>query len=337
MSKTWYGLVGVRKMGIKFLLCVLTLAFAVGQGESRKITVATPALGLAEINYLIAKEKGYYQEEGLEVDLVLIAAGIANLALIGGNIEFTTGGSNAVTAAHHQGARLRVIFSPYLRPFFSLYSRADIRHVKDLKGKKIAISTLLGVEQLLAEEVLKRAGVKRQDVVFLALGVPAARYAGLQSGVVDVAELTVPHNFIAKEAGFRELVFYPNENYLVQLSGSLAVRDAFLQSEPDLVKRFVRGSLKGLLYARENRSRVVKFLTSHMKLKPDLADRIYDAYQPAMTSDGTVSQEMQRTWLEFILPKEGTGELPPAQKFIDYSLVEKINSELKANAWRPTP
>ena len=81
------------------------------------------------------------RKEGLEVDLILMRGGVANQALIAGNVEFTTVPTAGLQAAI-QGAPLKVILSTFHKPMFWLYSRPEIRSIKDLSGKKVAVSSL---------------------------------------------------------------------------------------------------------------------------------------------------------------------------------------------------
>ena len=84
----------------------------------------------------------------------------------------------------------------------------------------------------LLREILRQHGLDpSRDVTVLSLGVMPTIFAGLQSGIVDAAMLSPPVTFKAEEAGFRELVAFPKQD-LVELQGSILVRDASLQSDP---------------------------------------------------------------------------------------------------------
>src|ERR1043166_7501561 len=93
------------------------------------------------IAFMIAKEKGYYRQEDLDVNFVLMTAPLASRALIGGNVDFATVGGLALTGVL-AGAPLRLLFSSFARAVFWLYSKPEIRDVKGLKGKRIGISAV---------------------------------------------------------------------------------------------------------------------------------------------------------------------------------------------------
>ena len=84
---------------------------------------------------VVAQEKGYFREEDLDVELILMTASVANMALLGGNVDFISSGSSAMGAII-RGAPLKFVFTCFNRPMHWLFSRPQIRDVKGLKGKK---------------------------------------------------------------------------------------------------------------------------------------------------------------------------------------------------------
>jgi hypothetical protein len=67
-----------------------------------------------------------------------------------------------------------------------------------------------------------------------------------------------------------------------------------LTSEPGLVEKFIRGTVKTLWYAQTNRLQTIGTLSQVVKIKHDVASRIYDESRPGITQDGTVNEEQQR-------------------------------------------
>src|SRR3954466_3911512 len=129
--------------------------------EARRVTVAVPVLDVTQSALYVARDRGYYQKEGLDVDLILMRGGVANQALIAGNVEFTTVPTAGLQAAL-QGAPLKVVLSTFHKPMFWLFSRPEIRNVKELSGKKIAVSSLGAAGDSALRELLKRNGIDEQ-------------------------------------------------------------------------------------------------------------------------------------------------------------------------------
>ena len=187
----------------------------------------------------------------------------------------------------------------------------------------------------LLRETLKRNGLEGgRDATILALGLPSTVATALRAGTVDAGTISPPFNFTVKDAGFRELVSYLKEDF-VELQGSILTHEKILQSDPALVEKFVRGAVKGLRYARENKAGTIPILLRYMKLKEDLAGQYYDQVRPIMTADGTVSVELQKKYLDQALKVLAPKESPAVERIYNYSLTRKINAELDAAGWKP--
>jgi len=321
-------------MRVKFLLCFLSIVGTFAKAEARTVNVAVPTLSMVVIAFTAAKERGYYQEEGLDVNLVVMRDTLGISALIGGNADFASMSGAGFTAILG-GVPLRFMYTSFFRPMFWLYAKPEFQEVKALKGKKIGVTGLGSGPDNLLREALKRNGLEGgRDATILALGLPSTVATALRAGTVDAGTISPPFNFMVKEAGFRELVSYLKEDF-VELQGSILTHEKILQSDPDLVEKFVRGTVKGLRYARENKAGTIPILLRYMKLKEDLAGQYYDQVRPIMTADGTVSVELQKKYLDQALKVLSPKESPAVERIYNYSLARRINAELDAAGWKP--
>jgi NitT/TauT family transport system substrate-binding protein len=219
---------------------------------------------------------------------------------------------------------------------FWLYAKPEIRDVKSLKGKRVGVSGIGSGPDSLLREVLRLNGLDpNRDVTVLSLGVMPTIFSGLQNGIVDAAMLSPPVTFKAQEGGFRELVAFPKQD-LVELQGSVLVRDASLQSDPVQMEKFLRGTYKGFLHIKDNRAATIPFIARYLQVNDKVAASAYDqVVKPAMTQDGTLNQEMQTKAVEHVLKRLDLKEAPPLTKIFDFSLTRKVASELQAKNWRP--
>jgi NitT/TauT family transport system substrate-binding protein len=285
------------------------------------------------VAFMAAKERGYYRQEGLDVNFVLMPAAIASRALIAGNVDFATVGGSALTASLG-GAPLRLLFSSFSRSLFWLYSRPDISEVKDLKGKKVGVSSIGSGPDSMLRDLLRTHGLQGgKEVAILAVGVDSSRYASLVNNVTDAVLLSTPYNFVAQDAGFRELVSFVKHDW-VELQGCIVTRESVLKNNNALVEKFTLATLKGLLNARSNRTATLPIITKMMKANPDLAARIYDLSIPAMTAYGALSEELQRKAIEHVVKQMNLKEPPDLKKIYDFAPLEKVRRQLEAQGWK---
>jgi len=326
-------------MGWKFTLGIiffslLSMILLAASGEAGRVRVAMPSTTHAVLAFSTSRDKGYYRDEGLDVELILMSAPIASRALLSGDVEVATvGGAGLLPVL--SGAPLRFIFTTYNRPMFWLFGKAEIRSVKELKGKRVGVSGIGSGPDSLLREALRRNALEGRDVAILSLGVMPTIYSGLQSGVVDAAMLSPPFTFRAEEDGFRELIAFPKQD-LVEMQGSILVKESFLQSDPATLEKFIRATYKGFLYIKQNRSGTIPILGRYLKVKEDLAAKAYEqVVRPAMTQDGTLNEEMQKKAVENVLKRLDLKEAPPLSRIFDFSIARKVVTDLRTKGWKP--
>ena len=88
----------------------------------RKYRVQIPSVSPAIGAFAIARDRGYYRQEGLDVQLVLIPSALGMQALLGGNIKFSTAGGSGLLPIL-RGASVKYVFTTFNRPMFWLYAR----------------------------------------------------------------------------------------------------------------------------------------------------------------------------------------------------------------------
>ena len=227
------------------------------------------------------------------------------------------------------------MFTTYSRPMFWLYAKPEIRSVENLKGRKVGVSSLGSGPDSLLREILKKYGLEGgREVLILPVGSGTARFYALQAGSVDAAMLSIPANFMAQEAGFRELVSFIEQEW-VELQGTVNVTDQLLATDPVLVEKFIRGTLKGFIHFRDLRQPTLAILSRFLRVKEDAAAKIYDVMRPSMTDNGVVSEEIQRKSLEHVVGRVAVKDAPRLDKIFDYSMAIKVRHQLQAKGWKP--
>ena len=202
-------------------------------------------------------------------------------------------------------------------------------------GQKIAVVGPGAIDDVLLREVLSRQRhgwrKRRDDSSDRSCGDPIR---GVGKRTVDAAVLIAPFTFNAKEAGFKELVTFKDEGFVLP-SGGIVARDELLKSDPVTVEKFVRTTLMGFLVARDNRGAAIKVLSRSLKIEEPTAARIYDSARPTMTTDGALSEEAQKKVVSFVMKQAGAKEAPPYEKLFDFSVIKKANATLQARGWHP--
>jgi NitT/TauT family transport system substrate-binding protein len=296
--------------------------------------VAIPSFGDTAI-FQIALAKGFYKQEDLDVNLILMRNTVAILALIGGNVHIATVAGSALPPIL-RGTPLKFTFTTYERSAFAIYAKPEIRHIKELKGKKIVIAGGIGSgadSQL--RLILKRYGLEGgRDVLIVGTNGSSEAYQIFRAGAADSAVVSPQNGIMLSNEGFPTLTTYAKEG-TTQLQGSIVMPAQLLKAEPALAERFIRGTLKGFLYAQDNRNEAVKIYSQNNNLDEKTGGQIYDLRAEGMTKDGIASEAAQKRSVEEVLERVAVKAVPPIETIYDYSLLRKIHAELKAKGWKP--
>ena len=154
----------------KQLIISLLIAFGFAQqteAQLRYVPVGIPSISISSGSFIVAKEAGFYKEEGLNVDLVVMRGAPAIQGLIGGTVPFASSGGAGLLPIV-RGAPLRIVFTTFSRPMFWVYSKPEIQTVEELRGKTIGVSSIGSGPDTLLRTMLKKHGLDGgRDVVIL--------------------------------------------------------------------------------------------------------------------------------------------------------------------------
>ena len=133
------------------------------------------------------------------------------------------------------------------RSMFS-WPKPDLQNIKALRGKKIAVVGPGAIDDVLLREVFSANGIDGgKDATILAIGAAETRFAALASGTVDAAVLIAPFTFNAKEAGFKELITFKDEGFVLP-SGGIVARDELLKADPVNRRKVCPHNVDGLSF-----------------------------------------------------------------------------------------
>ena len=226
----------ILRLGLTGFLAIFALAGMAEGQATRKVRIAIPAISTTSTSVFVAKEIGYWREEGLDVELVLMRAAIGPTALTSGNVEFITLGGGGLLAIL-RGFPLRVTFATYNRPDYALYAKPDIRSIQDLKGKRLGVSSIgSGPDSLVRDLLKKRMADGGKDVTIMAVGAGDERVMALRRGIVDAAILTSMEEAQVSDFGLRELYSFVKQTDYADVPNSLITREELIESDPRPVR-----------------------------------------------------------------------------------------------------
>jgi len=138
------------------------------------------------------------------------------------------------------------------KTLFWIIARPDIRRMEDLIGKTIAVDRLATLQDIVAHDLVKRKGINPDQVTFIQTGSVSNSVQSLIQGSVAAALLSLPHNFVMTQKGYRELASALEFNQR-SASGGIATREAKLKQDPAQVKAVIRATFEAwILTVKKN-------------------------------------------------------------------------------------
>ncbi len=303
-----------------FGLAFVLMAIPVPGAE--RVVIATPSRGLFEFPVVVAMRKGFYQDEGIQVDKIQMQPAIGVKALVSGDVDYLLAWGSALRAAV-TGVPIKAVVGFAGRPLHVLIARPEIKSPKELKGKIIGVDSVAGTVDYLSRVALRHFGFEpEKDVKIIVTGESPTRLAALRAGAIDATPIDVAFAVKAEDEGFKRLV-YLGDLIELPLSG-MAVMERRLQTQRDQVKKVVRASVRGARFMKQNRVETVQMLSDYLRITPSQSARAYDASINSFTDDGMISDKGVR--LDIQLTKERlklTKDIPISQ-LVDWSVVKEI-------------
>ncbi len=176
------------------MFSVLVLLFvgavpSVGATAAEKIRIAAPTLTADSAFFIVAQQKGYFAEEGLEVEVLSAGGGISTPALVAGDLQFSLSTGAAISAIV-KGARLKIAMVTEDRPGTEIWStKPDIKSLEDLRGKQVAIQSRGDTGEIALRTLLKQRSLPNDYLSFTPVGIGSATLAVFKAGALPAVLL----------------------------------------------------------------------------------------------------------------------------------------------------
>jgi ABC-type nitrate/sulfonate/bicarbonate transport system substrate-binding protein len=265
------------------LLCAAVVVLLGDAGPAaqtpQKITINYPTRSGASWPLYVAKEGGYYQKYGLDVDLQfgVHPTGVAMLAS-GQAVMVNHSLEQGMVASTKDAASFALLGSTSNRGLFALMGQKGLTSPKELKGKRIAIGQIGDAPYNYTIALLGTFGLGVRDVQWIPVGTDVSgRAAALQSNRADATLLTAPNYFRLEEAGFKNLANLSDHD-VYAATVYLFARKA-LAATPKLGEQIIRAHAEAIKRFYEDKAFAVKAYLAYDKQPEADVARIYDIYQ----------------------------------------------------------
>jgi NitT/TauT family transport system substrate-binding protein len=280
---------------LQLVACLAILALS-GQPSSaqEKKAIRMVFVSLAwnsEIPFRVALARGFFKQQGLQVEPILIRGGPAAIAaLVSGQVDYAAiGGAQAVFRSKARGLDLSIIGCTSSTTNYIMLGDKQTRTVEQLKGKMIGITGAGTYSEFAVRTFLKKHNINPdKDVVLRAIGGTVLRAAAIEKGIISAAPFSTEDGVRLIKAGYSVISNLSESLGIPQ--NILVTRNEVLEKYPDTTRRMLRAYIQGINLAKFNKQEAIKAgYASGLQGDPEIVNAAWDLYSPGLTSDLTIA------------------------------------------------
>jgi NitT/TauT family transport system substrate-binding protein len=298
-------------------------------------TATTPPPALPESTLWLARDLGFYQKEGLDVEIIEATATPSVIAAMRSG-EVDVGNINSedvIRLSATKDLEMRTINSSNGRNFFMIVGKDSIGSIKEVMGKSFAIARVGSQDHALSTKVMAAKGVAPESVNYVAIGAPNVRAQALLAGQIDVTTMSLATWVtVQNEKGIKVLVNADDYFAAVPLvNKGNAVTTKVLAEKPEAVRRFTAAIIKASRFFAENKAGWVDGMA---KLRTDMTrpdlEFLWDQFGASWAVNGQLNMSAYQTSTDFLYETGTFNDAPrvDAKVWADPQFVDAVLKDL---------
>ena len=299
------------------IISAAILIFASTAAYGENIKIGLPSVTITAMPFFVARDHGYFQQEGLTAEMVVMPAALNIRVLLAGDIQYAATIGSAVAAAI-RGINVRTVMLFVDRPLQDLVGGPGIKSIGDLRGKTVALSSRGGLQDIIMRRMLAQSKIDASQVTMVTIAGQMALIAAVKTGRVAAALLNPPYNFLAYRAGLTNLGF--SGDFVRLPSTGIATLGETLERSPDQVRRLTRAIARARAFAKDNKATVMPTIKRALRIEDDeLLSKIYEQHKLVETTDGRIDAKLMADTIHDARQTEKIEKEIPINQVFDFS------------------
>ena len=318
-----------HKLTAYFFAVALVVFCAVKQtlGQER-IRAGYSGISGYQVPLWLAADLGLFRKYGLNLEPILFRGGAeSSLALTSGEIQFDVVAPQPHIAADLSGADILIIGTYFNKHTYSLVARAGIRAPQELRGKKIGVLSVIGLNQIVVTTALRYWGIDEKSVTLVRAGGSRDRLTALQNGLLDATVLTGAFVDRAKAAGLSVLLDLGDlEDFFPTVS--LLTTKGFQTAKRIQVRSFLQGISEAIHIFRTDPGLGQKTLSKWMRTQDQtVLESAYRSYAPRLSLPPYTALAGVQVALDDLANNRADAKGRKAQEFVNEEILRELDKQ----------
>jgi NitT/TauT family transport system substrate-binding protein len=266
------------------IFCALTFAlgyFSLSLAQEKKLERLRTGGGSAsatQMSLWFAKEGGYYEKNGLNVEVISIpGSSLALQAMLSGELPIIQAGGAGPIQTALAGADTVIIATISKRFSWWIYSQPNLSRMEDLKGKIFGVTRFGTQSDLASRLALRHFGIDpERDVTIVQTGGPAETVGAMAAGRVHAAAVSPPATLQARRLKLKEILDLSKLDLDYHVNGLVTTR-RYIRTNEETVRRFVRAYIEGAARGQKDKAFAIKAMGKYFRTDDrEVLEETYD-------------------------------------------------------------
>lgn len=304
-----------------FVVAIALIGSSVSVSAQETLRIGVSVRNVVLMPYYYAKDKGYFEREGLRAEIIQIRSNLQIAGVVSGELDFMSSVGTVIEAVR-KGVPLKVLAVLYRAPLFSLVSATAIQRPKDLEGKKVGVSRIGSESHNGAVWMLSHNGVDVKKVTFIQTGSTIVSMIGLQQGSFEASVLSPPFTGEMVVQGFKVLA-KTGDVVESPFNGVGASQDR-LRSGPERMRKGLKALLESFRRIKQDRAGTIEYIRQSFKVSGKIAENSYNEIREVMLDDMIMPEDRLKKALDGPYAR-GEGEKSlSVNEVADYSILRSL-------------
>ncbi|HUK42722.1 MAG TPA: ABC transporter substrate-binding protein [Candidatus Acidoferrales bacterium] len=314
------------QLAASITLSLLFIAATVTVSCAEPVRISISSTDLAYLATAVAWKRGFFAEEGLNVEVIRMNANVAMTALVSGDVDYTMLFGTGVRAAL-RGFPVRGIAGSITRSTHVLIAQPTVKSVSELRGKTMGVSSFGAAADVVGRIMVKHFGVDpEKDIKVISLGSDRSRFAALKEKIIDAAVISPPSDHEARKIGYTILA-RAYDLFGFPISGLSTTTKTIAEKRTE-VKKVIRALIKANRYIPQNREGTIDVFMDWGKIERPAALASYESGKMVFSQDGSVPDDGLRLIIDQAQKSLKITKPVALEDMADFTILREAQKEL---------